>query len=88
MLLRLGLHRRTPVPTQSPSADCFNSRSNSFCPDPTFFSRLGTTYLNAQGCFYYNSTSAVAEEVALSAAQVRQIVVQQRSVSRVKVRPV
>jgi hypothetical protein len=50
--------------------DCSNKKSKSYCPDPTFFSRIGSTYLTPNGCYYYNSTSTIVEEVAISTSQV------------------
>lgn len=72
-----GIH---PLRKTIPS-NCYYLKSNSYCPDPTFFARLGTTYLNSQGCFYYNSTNTIIDEVSLSTRQVTEIVNQQLSVT-------
>ena len=55
--------------TQSPSAECYYRFSNSYCPDETFFSRVGGEFLNSAGCFYFNSTDTVVEEAAITDSQ-------------------
>lgn len=62
-------------------SNCYYLKSNSYCPDPTFFARLGTTYLNSQGCFYYNSTDTIVDEVSLGTRQVTEIVNKQLTVT-------
>lgn len=78
MFKRICLHIKT-------QANCYNLKSNSFCPDPAFFSRLASTASDSNGCFYYNSTSTIIEEVTLSNSQRNQIVIQNQPVKRVSV---
>ena len=73
LLLWYRLLNRTLPVIQTITTACFNAQSNSYCPDPTFFARLGTGFLNAQGCFYYNSSSDILNEVTLTTSQVNTI---------------
>lgn len=62
-----------PLLIKTVSIDCYNSKSNSYCPDSTFFARMGTSFLNSAGCFYYNSTNTILEEVSLTNSQITKI---------------
>jgi hypothetical protein len=77
-----------PSLTETISSSCYNLKSKSYCPDTTFFSRLGSTNLNSQGCFYFNSTDTVIDEISLATRQVTQIVNKRLTVSLASVREV
>ena len=47
---------------------------------------MGTGFLNSQGCFYFNSSSDVLEEVTLTNVQVTTIASQQDNFTRLAVR--
>lgn len=70
---------------QTISQECYNRFSNTYCPDQTFFQRVGGEFLNPQGCFYFNSTEEVVDQVSITAAQTTQAIAAQQTVTQVAV---
>lgn len=70
---------------QTIPSECSNRKSQSYCPDPTFFQRSGQ-FKTSTGCYYYNSTNAIVEEVNLTSNVVNLLMNKLPSFKRITVR--
>lgn len=77
LLLRHRLRHCTITLTQTIDASCFLRRSSLFCLNASYYFKIDSTLTPSPdlvNCYYYNSSTAKQEEVALAGTQLSSIV--------------